>query len=168
MLDISPPDYKFCPFCGSGLEDKDEERRRYKYCHKCNWIYYPHVAASAGGVAIQNGRVLLVKRAREPYKDTWMVPAGFVSFGEHPEETVVREVKEETGLSAKVIKLLRVYQVDDDPRNMGHFAFMYEVEASGQIKIQDTEENQEAGWFELNNLPPIGWKGHQELLNSLR
>lgn len=79
--------------------------------------------------------------ARNPHEDTWMFPAGFVSFGEHPKETVVRELQEETGLNAKVVKLIDVIQVDDDPRSLGHFGFFYAVTVTGKIKPTDKEEN---------------------------
>lgn len=168
MLKINPPDYKFCPFCGKILASKLEEGHTFKHCQNCNWTYYPHVGAAACGVAIRNGKVLLVKRARDPYKDTWMFPAGFVSFGEHPQDTVVREVREETGYQAKVIRLIDVVQVDDDPRSLGHFGFFYEVTVTGNIKPTDKEENSDIGWFNLQNLPHIGWHGHQNIIKKLK
>lgn len=167
MLKIEPPDFKFCPMCATQLSIREEEGAKRRHCLGCKWVYYPHVACSACGVAIRDGEVLLVKRAREPYTDTWMFPAGFVSFGEHPSETVVREVQEETGYAVKVIRLVDVLQVDDDPRDMGHFAFMYEVEVSGELKIGDLEENSEVKWWSLSFLPTIGWHSHREILTRL-
>lgn len=81
------------------------------------------MAASAEAIIIKNGKVLLVKRAREPYKGTWMFPAGFIDFGEHPTETITREVSEETGLKLKKAELFKVLQSEDDPRSPGHFLF---------------------------------------------
>ncbi|MER7049542.1 NUDIX hydrolase [Streptomyces jumonjinensis] len=61
----------------------------------------------AAGVILQNGRLLLVKRAVPEGSLTWQFPAGKVKQGESPEEAVVREVKEETGLAVAVTEQLR-------------------------------------------------------------
>ncbi len=167
MLEIRPPEYKFCPFCGNELDEVLMEGRQFKHCEKDNWTYFPHVGQAACGVAVRDGKVLLVKRAREPYKGSWMFPAGFVSFGEHPSETVVRELEEETGYKAKVIKLLDIIQVDDDPRSMGHFGFFYDVSLSGEMILNDKEENLDIDWFDLNDLPEIGWHSHKQILSRL-
>jgi len=127
MLKIKPPCYRFCPFCGKKLQVRIEEEKERKYCPSCEWTYYPHVAAAAGAIILRNNKVLLVKRRREPYKDTWMFPAGFVDFGEHPLETATREVAEETGLKIKNARLLNIIQSVDDPRSPGHFVFFYEA-----------------------------------------
>ncbi|MFF3554597.1 NUDIX hydrolase [Streptomyces tsukubensis] len=61
----------------------------------------------AAGVILQNGRLLLIKRATPEGSLTWQFPAGKVEPGESPEDAVVREVKEETGLVVTVTERLR-------------------------------------------------------------
>ena len=112
---IKPPNYKFCPFCGRAVKKKKELGHLRKFCPDCRWTYYPHVAGAAAAIIIKNNQVLMVKRKIRPYKDTWMFPAGFIDYGEHPQEAVVREVKEETGLKVKKVNLLEVIQSEDDP-----------------------------------------------------
>jgi len=168
MLKISPPNYQFCPFCGKKLKTKNEENKKRKFCSFCNWTYYPHVGAAAAAVIIKNKKVLLVKRKREPYKGTCMFPAGFIDFGEHPEETVKREVKEETGLTVKRVFLWKVIQSTDDPRSPGHFVFFYKVKAGGEILNMDRKENEDIGWFSLNHLPEIKWKTHRYVLREIK
>ena len=168
MLKIKPPNYRFCPLCGKKLTIKKEEGKQRKFCSSCNWIYYPHVAGSAAAIIVRGSKILLVKRAREPYKNTWMLPAGFIDFGEHPEETVVREVKEETGLKLVEAMLFKVLQSRDDPRSPGHFLFFYKVKVRGTKLKTDKEENQEIGWFELKNLPKVGWESHKFILGLLQ
>src|SRR5260221_6011529 len=124
MLNILEPDYKFCPLCGEKLEIKVVDNKDRKYCLKDNWIFFPHVAGSCSAVVIDGNKVLMVKRKIEPHRGTWMFPSGFVNYGEHPKETALRELKEETGLEAKDAKLLEVLQADD-PREPGHFLFIY-------------------------------------------
>lgn len=55
------------------------------------------------------GRVLLIRRGKEPLRGRWVVPGGTVELGESLEDAVVREVKEETGLEVRVVELLTVF-----------------------------------------------------------
>ncbi len=166
-LQIEPPDFIHCPFCGKRLDEREEEGKARKYCGDCKWTYYPHVAASSCAAIVNNGKILLVKRNREPYKGTWMFPAGFVDFGEHPADTVVREVKEEVGLEVASLRLLDVIQVDDDPRSMGQFGFFYRVTTKdNDVKNNDNGENSEIGWFDLDDLPLIGWHSHKKIVED--
>jgi 8-oxo-dGTP diphosphatase len=168
MLNIKPSEFKFCPLCATKLRSKVEEGKARKFCPNCGWKYYPHVFQSAVAVIIKNNSVLLVKRAREPYKNTWMFPAGFLDFGEHPEETVIREVKEETGLTAKRLQFIDIIQSVDDPRAPGHLIFFYRVEASGELANSDTDENLEIKWFDIAHPPKIGWKAHKDIIKRLQ
>lgn len=168
MLKIKPPNYQFCPFCGKKLEIRLEEEHKRKFCGLCKWTYYPHVAASVGAVIVKEGKVLMVKRKREPYKGTWMFPAGFVDYGEHPEETLAREIKEETGLKLRKAVFFKVMQSEDDSRSPGHFLFFYKVTVSGTKLETDKEENQGIGWFDLKNPPEIGWESHRFVIKFLQ
>lgn len=168
MLEIEPPKYKFCPFCGEKLQVRIEEEKERSFCPPCEWTYYPHVASAAGAVIMREGKVLMVKRNREPFKNTWMFPAGYVDFGEHPRETLVREVQEETGLKLEKANLLEVIQSRNDPREPGHFVFFYEVVVSkGELKT-DEEENQDIVWVDLQSPPEIGFESHKQIMKMLQ
>lgn len=168
MLKVKPPNYKFCPFCASRLETITQERKKRKFCSNCNWTHYPHVAASAGAIVAKKGKVLLVKRARNPFKNTWMFPAGFLDFGEHPTETVEREIKEETGLTVNDTKLVEIFQSEDDPRAPGHLIFFYKVSTKGKVQNLDKKENERIEWFGIKNPPKIGWKAHKHVMKNLQ
>lgn len=67
----------------------------------------------------EEGRILLIRRASDPYEGQWALPGGFVEVGETTEDAAVREAKEETGLDVEIVKLVGVYsEPDRDPR--GH------------------------------------------------
>ena len=84
-------------------------------CPACGWVYYAKNATGAALAVIEHEQVLLVRRAHEPYKGQWMLPAGFVEYGEFAEESAVREAEEETGLRVEVTGLWGLYFGTDDP-----------------------------------------------------
>ena len=70
-------------------------------------------------VVLHRGKLVLVRRGKEPFKGQYALPGGFLEFGERLEDGVEREVAEETGLLAEVERLLGVYgNPGRDPR--GH------------------------------------------------
>src|SRR5258708_12234493 len=62
-----------------------------------------------GGVIIVQGRALLIRRGSEPLLGEWSIPGGMLELGETLEEGVARELLEETGLSARVVELIEVF-----------------------------------------------------------
>jgi ADP-ribose pyrophosphatase YjhB (NUDIX family) len=61
-----------------------------------------------GAVVVEQGRVLLVRRGREPLKGHWSLPGGMLELGESLVDGVVREVREETGLTVEPIELIEL------------------------------------------------------------
>jgi len=62
-----------------------------------------------GGVIIEDGRALLIRRGREPLLGEWSIPGGTLELGETLEEGVARELLEETGLKVRVLELIEVF-----------------------------------------------------------
>ena len=62
-----------------------------------------------GGVVIEDGRALLIKRASEPLKGHWSIPGGTLELGESLQTGVARELLEETGLEVRVLELIEVF-----------------------------------------------------------
>jgi 8-oxo-dGTP diphosphatase len=66
-----------------------------------------------------SGALLLIERGHEPFKGCYALPGGFVDVGETVEQAALRELKEETGASGRVVRLIGVYsEPSRDPR--GH------------------------------------------------
>lgn len=63
-----------------------------------------------GGVVIDQGRALLVRRAREPALGEWTIPGGLLEVGETLASAVERELREETGLMVRVIELIEALE----------------------------------------------------------
>lgn len=89
----------------------------------------PNVGSEAA-VFDEDGRLLLMKRADD---GTWCLPGGFVDSGESPEETAIRETREETGLDAQTADLVGVYYRPPDSRTSphGHVAVVYLATVAG-------------------------------------
>jgi 8-oxo-dGTP diphosphatase len=62
-----------------------------------------------GGVVIESGKALLIRRGSEPLLGEWSIPGGTLELGETLEEGVARELLEETGLEVKVLELIEVF-----------------------------------------------------------
>ncbi len=104
-------------------------------------------------VLVEGGKILLVKRGREPFKGEWAVPGGRIEEDESAEECLRREMKEETGLEVEPVKLVGVYSDPGrDPR--GIIAAAYIVRrVGGELKAGDDAE--EVRWFDVKSLPPL-------------
>ena len=69
-----------------------------------------------GGVLVLEGRVLLIRRGKEPLLGRWVVPGGTVERGETLETALVREMEEETALRVRPAELLTVFdRIERDP-----------------------------------------------------
>jgi ADP-ribose pyrophosphatase YjhB (NUDIX family) len=63
-----------------------------------------------GGVVIDKGRALLIRRGSEPLRGEWSIPGGMLELGETLEKGVARELLEETGLQVRVLELIEVFE----------------------------------------------------------
>jgi 8-oxo-dGTP diphosphatase len=72
--------------------------------------YPDHPMIGVGGVVIDNGRTLLIRRGSAPLQGEWSIPGGLLEVGETIEHAVVRELAEETGLEVQVIELIEVFE----------------------------------------------------------
>ena len=70
---------------------------------------YQNPALTVDAVWLRRGKVLLVRRARPPFRHRWALPGGFVELKETVEAAVVRELREETGLVGRPWSLVGVY-----------------------------------------------------------
>ncbi|OPY30879.1 MAG: ADP-ribose pyrophosphatase [Methanomassiliicoccales archaeon PtaU1.Bin124] len=106
------------------------------------------------GVVLVDGKLVLIRRGKEPFLGMYALPGGIVEYGETLERCVVREVKEETGLDVEVIGLAGTYSDPQrDPR--GHFiTVVFNLRhVGGELKGGD--DAAEAFLFPLDRLPEL-------------
>jgi ADP-ribose pyrophosphatase YjhB (NUDIX family) len=75
-----------------------------------NRRYPKHPILGVGALIFNRGNILLVERGKEPLKGYWSLPGGALETGETLEQGVIREVREETGLEVKPLKVLEIFE----------------------------------------------------------
>jgi hypothetical protein len=101
-------DWRHCPRCATPLQfgERGGEQRHVLHCPACGLVIYDNPAPTASALVTDGGRLMLTRRAGEPARGMWDIPGGFIDPGEHPEQTIRRELAEETGLEVRVGELV--------------------------------------------------------------
>ena len=102
--------FKFCPKCGGELISQEGN---FLICQKCDFHVFINASTCAGAIIEnENGEVLLTVRAHEPGKGELDLPGGFVEPYESAEEGLLRELKEELGVNAKIKAFIGTYSAE--------------------------------------------------------
>jgi ADP-ribose pyrophosphatase YjhB (NUDIX family) len=104
---------KFCTSCGNSVTLKipeGDDRERF-VCIDCDLIHYSNPRVIVGCVPVYEGKLLLCKRAIEPRKNYWTLPAGFMENGETTPQGAARETWEEARAQVSSLELYRVFDV---------------------------------------------------------
>ncbi|MGM0553290.1 MAG: NUDIX domain-containing protein [Pseudomonadota bacterium] len=123
----------------------DRERR---ICNHCGFVDYENPRIIVGSVAVWEDRVLLCRRAIDPRKGRWTLPAGFMEKGESPEEGARREAWEEARAQLETDRLIGVYSVP----HIGHVQLIYRAQLRDPA-VAPGLESQEVGLFRFDDLP---------------
>ena len=123
---------------------------RQRVGHELLWL------PGASGVVVDDERVLLVQRSDN---GRWAPISGIVDPGEHPEQTVVREVLEEAGVSCEVVALAWVNVTEPIRYPNGDLSqyldLTYRCRWVGGEPYAADDESLDARWFALEALPPM-------------
>jgi len=143
--------WQWCPRCGEQLRGNESRVE----CAACGFVAYASSKSTAGALVEDgNGRVLLARRAKEPFKGRWDIPGGFLEEGEHPLDGLRRELREETGLEVEPLEFLGVwmdrYGGDSTAEATLNLYWTARVE-SGEARAADDVDD--LGWFEPDELP---------------
>ncbi|RMF14079.1 MAG: NUDIX domain-containing protein [Gammaproteobacteria bacterium] len=103
----------FCSHCGAPvrLSVPEGDNRERHVCDQCDRIHYINPNIVAGTLPYHEGKILLCRRAIEPRKGYWTLPAGFMEMNESTEEAALRETLEEACAEAEVGPLLSMISV---------------------------------------------------------
>lgn len=98
--------FRHCPRCGVACKLPPANPFR---CSNCDHVHYFSPAAAVGGIVSDGNRVLFLVRNKDPGKGALGLPGGFVDGGESLEQSLVREVAEETSLNVVECRYLCSY-----------------------------------------------------------
>lgn len=116
----------------------------------------------------EQNRLLLQKRSD---CEKWGFLGGMVEFGESVEEAAVREVKEESGLDVEITSLYGVYSKYFAEYTNGDkvqpIIHLFNARIIGGERIDQNDETLELKFFDLNNIPPLFCKQHQDALDDI-
>lgn len=108
------------------------------------------------GAILEDNKVLIIQRSscENIYPDMWELPSGKRENFENTNAALLREIKEETGLEVRIIKILSVfdYQIkrEDEIRDATQINFL--TEAIGEKKVKLSGDHQDFAWVSLNDI----------------
>jgi ADP-ribose pyrophosphatase YjhB (NUDIX family) len=146
-------DWHHCPCCGAPVEPRDGRAE----CAACGYVAYANPAPAACALCVDEaGRILLTRRAWEPYAGMWDLPGGFLQEAEHPLDALRRELLEETGLEVEPTDWFGAFMVPygDGPGARWVLNLVWEAHVLGGEE-RAADDVSELRWFAREELPPL-------------
>jgi NADH pyrophosphatase NudC (nudix superfamily) len=142
---------KFCSECGHSVNYKipDGDNRERAVCSNCGTIHYVNPRIIAGTLPVFEDKILLCKRAIEPRKGFWTLPAGFMEQAESLEEGACRETYEEAGITIECGPMLSSISVPFI--SQVHIFFLAHMTSADHA--DNTSESLEVKLFNVNDIP---------------
>lgn len=140
----------FCSSCGQkvSLKIPDDDNRHRHVCDACGTIHYENPRNVVGTIPVWNEKILLCKRAIEPRRGYWTLPAGFLEIGESTTAGAARETLEEAGANVTIGPLFSLLNVAHIGQvHMFYLASMTSDQFSAGI------ESLEVGLFDERDIP---------------
>jgi 8-oxo-dGTP diphosphatase len=144
--------WRHCPRCAGAVE----ARAGSVVCTSCGFVAYANSAPTASAlVEDDRGRVLLARRAVEPYKGKWDIPGGFLEEGEHPLDGLRRELREEAGVEVEPGDLLGIWldSYGDGPDAVATLNLYWTARITAGRPVPSDDVDQ-LRWFTADALPP--------------
>jgi len=155
---------RFCPLCATRLVSADDHGTMRPTCPACGFIAYRNPAPAVGVIVERDEKILLVRRKHEPMAGGWSLPAGFMEYGEAPEETARRETREETGLDVELTALFGAYRAGMDT-GVPVLLVVYRAKVVGG-RLEAGDDAEEAAWFARNERPELAFRSHRRALRE--
>ena len=160
--DNSKSKVKYCLKCAGNLEDCIVEHKVRQACTVCDFIFYQDPKPVAGVLALKDGKLLLIQRGNEPKRGHWSFPTGYIDVGDTPEETAIRETKEEANVDVQLNGLLGVYS---DMRRTVVLVVYTGTITSGSPAVG--AEALDARLFDLKDLPKLAFDHDYHILADM-
>jgi 8-oxo-dGTP diphosphatase len=130
---------------------------------------YPRAALTVDAVVYteENNKryILLIERGKEPFKNKWALPGGFIEMDETLETACKRELFEETGLQVERMTQFKTYDaIDRDPRHRT-ISVVYFTELEERKPVKGSDDASQANWFPIDNLPELAFD-HKQIIEE--
>jgi 8-oxo-dGTP diphosphatase len=154
----------FCHFCGAPLGSRKSEGRERLYCEaEQRFIYENPIPAATGIVTDDAGRILLVRRNREPGRNQWALPGGFIEMRESPAAAAKRELEEECGIVARDPSLVDIIYQESEFYGSSLLIICYSFEGfEGTPRAGDDAEK--VRFYGVDRLPKLAFVSHGRLI----
>ena len=140
---------QFCSACGGRLDAPPPTT-----CPACRQQYWRNAKPGAAALAVREGRLLLVRRALDPWRGAWCAPSGFCDGDEHPILTAERETLEEAGVPVRVTGFLGIWTSPyGDDGETAAVAYYHAEPVDSPAVPPDAAEVSEVAWFAWDELP---------------
>ena len=124
------------------------DNRERLVCPDCDYVAYENPKVVVGVVATWEDKLLMCRRAIEPRRGFWTLPAGFMEMDEHPEDGAAREAWEEARANLEIVDLLAVYSL----RHISQLQLFYRARLLSP-DVSAGPESEEVGLFSFDALP---------------
>jgi ADP-ribose pyrophosphatase YjhB (NUDIX family) len=151
----------YCLKCGAPLETRNIDGTDRRACPSCDYVFWGDYSIGVGAIVVKDGKILLVKRAHNPGKGYWTNPGGYIEQWESIEETIIREVEEESGIKAKVQSIVAIRDLPNRVHNL-YVAFAMDY-ISGNPR-PDGLESDDAGFYSLEEIESMNVAGFTKWL----
>lgn len=113
-------------------------------------------------------QVLLIRRKNPPYRNLWALPGGFLEMDESLEESALRELHEETGISDVQLSQIGAFgKTDRDPRGRVITVAYLGIVKYEQHKAVAGSDASEVAWFSTNDLPQLAFDHKDIIIKAL-
>jgi len=155
----------FCNFCGKELGVDLFDAKKRQVCKNCREIYYENPLPAASVILANRDReTLLVRRADEPFRNMWCFPIGFAETGESIEDAALRELKEETGITGKIVQLVDVSS-HMNPLYGELLIVTFEAEKITGVETAG-DDAAECRYFPIMNLPKLAFDSQERAIGK--
>lgn len=166
----------------SGFEKEYEiitQERKHLLEYAKQWSHspYPPTFVTTDAVVVQSGHILMVKRGAMPGKGQWALPGGFLGTYESTEDSMIRELREETKIKVPDPVLrgsIKDYRVYDDPyrsqrgRTITHAYFIHLTNETELPKVKGSDDAAKAKWIPLGEIDrSMVFEDHYDIIHDL-
>lgn len=110
-------------------------------------------------------KVLLIKRAVEPFKDEWALPGGFIKMDESLESAAIRELVQETGVKNVYMEQLYTFgDVGRDPRSRVITVAYFALVPSAKLDLKASTDAKDVAWFSIKKMPKLAFD-HKKIID---